>query len=175
MSLRALKRKGLPVLLSALYFASAAFAQTQRGPSTPEERARALQVARELRTDPASPSTRSDREWFVKWLIEVPDISIPLCSEMLGGTLDPKDPKRGALVAAMMAGETSFVIENPAKTKDKDAIYIAGAEAMLDAYKAMRAKDSTFVAGQLDEFEKARSEGRLEDAVRSKAKKCKRG
>src|SRR5437867_731451 len=38
----------------------------QRGPSTPEERARAVQTAKSLQADPLAPNLQGDREWLVK-------------------------------------------------------------------------------------------------------------
>ena len=149
-------------------------AQQQRGPSTPEERSRAVQVAKALRTDPLADSNTKDREWLIKWLIEVPDISIKLCGGLLGDLGDSKkSPNPGALLATMMASEAAYVIENPDKAKDKDAVYMAGMEGALDAYQAIRAKDPSFKAKRLDEFDQKRTDGKLAEAVASATKKCK--
>lgn len=156
-------------------FPASSHAQANRGPSTPDERARALKVAKELRSDPLSPGIQADREWLIRWLIEVPDFTVPLCTEFMAAPTDQKDAVRGALVATMMAGEAAFIIENPSKAKDKDAIYLAGVQSALDAYKAIRATNSGFSDNQLDSFEKSRAENKLEEAVHSRAKKCKRG
>ena len=55
-------------------------ARAERGPSTVAERTRAVQVAKSLRTDPLSSEVQNDREWVIKWLIEIPDISVKLSS-----------------------------------------------------------------------------------------------
>jgi len=149
-------------------------AQQQRGPSTPEERARAVQVAKSLRMDPTSSSIQQDREWLIKWLIEIPDMSVKLCGGMLGDLGDSKkSPYPGALLATMLASEAAFVIENPDKSKDTSAIYLAGVEGVLDAYQSIRGKDASYRAKQLDDFSQKRSEGKLADAVNSATKKCK--
>ena len=44
-------------------FATQSGAQ-QRGPSTPEERTRAVQTAKSLQADPLAPSLQGDREWL---------------------------------------------------------------------------------------------------------------
>jgi hypothetical protein len=89
-------------------------AQQQRGPSTPEERVRAVQIAKALRSDPLSDSNTKDREWLVRWLVEVPDISVKLCGGILGDLGNSnKSPYPGALLATMLASEGAYVIENP--------------------------------------------------------------
>jgi hypothetical protein len=65
-------------------------ARAERGPSTAAERTRAVQVAKSLRTDPLSPEVQNDREWLIKWLIEIPDISVNLCTNFLGDLGDKK-------------------------------------------------------------------------------------
>ncbi len=148
--------------------------QQQRGPSTAEERARAVRIAKALRSDPLSDSNTKDREWLVRWLIEIPDISVKLCGGLLGDLGDSKkSPYPGALLATMMASQAAFVIENPRKAKDNNAIYLAGIEGALDAYQVIHSKDSSFQAKQLDEFVQKQSEGKLTESVKSATKKCK--
>ena len=62
-------------LLPAVALISTLARAQQRGPSTPEERARPVQTAKALQSDPVAPNLQEDREWLLKWLIEVPDIS----------------------------------------------------------------------------------------------------
>lgn len=56
------------VVVAMAVFSTQAGAQ-QRGPSTAEERARAVQTAKSLQSDPLAPNVQEDREWLVKWLI----------------------------------------------------------------------------------------------------------
>ena len=65
-------------------------ARAERGPSTVAERTRAVQVAKSLRTDPLSSEVQNDREWVIKWLIEIPDISVNYCTNFLGDLGDKK-------------------------------------------------------------------------------------
>jgi hypothetical protein len=162
------------VLLSFFLGGAQIRAEQQRGPSTAEERARALQVAKSLRTAPLADSTTKGREWLTLWLIEIPDITVPLCPGLLGDLGDSKTSSYpGALVGTMLASEAAYVIENPSQTKDKTVIYFAGIEGSLDAYRVMQGKDPDFHVKQLDEFRQKRDEGKLAEAVKSAAKKCK--
>jgi hypothetical protein len=146
----------------------------QRGPSTPEERDRAVKTAHALQTDPLSPDVQTDREWLIKWLIEVPDISVSLCTSVLGDLGDRKSDYPGALIAAEMASEAAFVIENPDKVKDKGSTYFAGADGALKAYQAIRQKDPKYHLKQLDEMTEKQGQGKLRDYVDEATKKCKK-
>jgi carboxypeptidase Q len=144
-----------------------------RGPSTPEERNKAVQTARKLQMDPLSPDAQADREWLVKWLIEVPDISVKLCSSILGDLGDSKTGKPGALIATMLASEAAFVIENPKKAQDLEAIYLAGLDGSLNAYQSLRKADPAYRVKHLDDLLSMREEGKLPRYIKDAAKKCK--
>jgi hypothetical protein len=146
----------------------------QRGPSTPEERARAVKTARALQADPLSSDVLPDREWLIQWLIEVPDISVPLCTTILGDLGDKKSGYPGALIATEMASEAAFVIEHPDKAKDSTSIYVAGADGALNAYHAIHKKDPKYQVTQLDDMAQKRDQGKLADYVRDASKKCKK-
>jgi hypothetical protein len=144
-----------------------------RGPSTPAERTRAVQVAKSLRTDPLSLAVQNDREWLIKWLIEIPDISVKLCSNFLGDLGKGKKGYSGALLASMIANEASFVIEHPDKSADVNATYFAGVDGALESYQAIQKKDAQYHLAHLDELLQEREQGKLEDYVRATAKSCK--
>jgi len=62
------------------------FAQSQqkRGPSTPEERTKAVQTAHALEAEPLQPGNKDMRTWFTLSLVQVPDVTIQVCGEELG-------------------------------------------------------------------------------------------
>jgi hypothetical protein len=158
-----------------LVFAAPSLRAQQRGPSTPDERARAIKTAHALQADPLSSDVLPDREWLVKWLIEVPDISVPLCTTVLGDLGDDKKSSYpGALMATEMASEAAFVIEHPDKAKDRPSIYLAGADGALNAYQAIRQKDSKYQVPQLNDMIQKRDQGKLADFIGNAAKKCKK-
>lgn len=125
-----------------------AVSSADRGPSTPDERERAVKAATLLQTDPLSPAARSEREWGLLWLIQVPDVSVSIC-------LHPKEPRKykfaGELMGAHMMSMAAFVIQNPAQAGDHAAVWRAGTEGMLKAYEALvkenpKAKNSWYDA-----------------------------
>jgi hypothetical protein len=144
----------------------------QRGPSTPEERARAIQTAKSLQSDPLAPNVQQEREWLLKWLIEVPDISVKMCPTFLGDLGDSKSGNPGAIIATMLASEAAFVIEHSEKAKDVDAVYFAGVDGALHGYEAIRLKDASYRLPHLDDLIQKRDQGKLSNYVRATAKKC---
>jgi hypothetical protein len=157
---------------AAAVFSTLADAQ-QRGPSTPEERAHAVQTAKVLQSDPLAPNVQQDREWLLKWLIEVPDISVKMCTTFLGDLGDSKSGNPGAIIATMLASEAAFVIEHPDKAKDVDAAYLAGVDGALHSYEAIHSKDASYRLPHLDDLIQKRDQGKLSDYVHATAKKCK--
>jgi hypothetical protein len=161
------------VVVSAVALLSTLAGAQQRGPSTPEERARAVQTAKSLQSDPLAPNIRQDREWLLKWLIEVPDISVKMCPAFLGDLGDSKSGYPGAIIATMLASEAAFVIEHPEKAKDAEAVYFAGVDGALHSYEAIHLKGTAYRVPHLDDLVQKRDQGKLSDYVRSTAKKCK--
>lgn len=145
--------------------------QQQRGPSTAEERDRAVKVASALQADPLSPD-KSDRQWLMVWLIQVPDISVSMCPSLHGDLGDQKKSEYpGAIVAAEMGAEAAFVIGHPDRAHDKAAMFAAGVEGAVNAYQAIRTKDPQYRVKELDDATQKREQGKLADYVTSK--KCK--
>jgi len=167
------KTVSLLLVIAALLVHPVQIAAQQRGPSTPEERARAVQTAKSLQADPLAPTLQGDREWLVKWLIEIPDISVKMCTTFLGDLGDSKSGYPGAIIATMLASEAAFVIEHPEKAKDLKAIYLAGVDGALHAYEAIQKKEMSYRLTNLDELIQKRDQGKLEDYVHATARKCK--
>jgi len=163
------------LLLIVFCMSAACFGQNQkRGPSTPEERARAVKVAHDLQTDPLANNVQPEREWLIRWLIEIPDIGIDVCGGLLGDLGEKETGYPGALLSAMLASEAAIIIEHPDKAKDKQEVYLAGVDGALNAYQAIRKQDPKYHAPKLDDFLARRNEGKLKDAVAeaTKALKC---
>jgi hypothetical protein len=100
--------------------------QEQRGPSTPEERARFVTIAHQFEANPLDPALATDREWAIIWLIQVPDIHTKLCTNVLGPAYDKEKYRHAPEVTAQLVlSSGAFIIENPDKAKDDQAQYLA--------------------------------------------------
>jgi hypothetical protein len=59
------------------------FAQS-RGPSTPDERKCAVEIATLLENDPLNKDEKALSRELLIWLIEVPDIHVKICTNVFG-------------------------------------------------------------------------------------------
>jgi hypothetical protein len=176
--------------LMLLIGALAGWAQsTREAPSTPEERKKALVLTKKLEESPLGPDAKEDRRWLTTWIIEIPDITVPVCDETLkplgvsGEVNDYRYSKE--LVAQELAGKMAYLIEHPQEAraiKDDDQnvnyfpVYKAGIESTLTAYEAIvksGAKGAKW--GPLEELVRQRQAGKLDEYVRSVTLKCMTG
>ena len=61
----------------------------QRGPSTPEERTRAVKIAHDLENDPLAKDAKEQRDWVIQWIIEIPDITVDVCFGLFWQAAEP--------------------------------------------------------------------------------------
>src|ERR1039457_5418725 len=69
-------RKILAVLIVLTTAASLPSAAKTRGPSTAEERARAVEYVRSLAENPLAKDSLEKRTWLTEWIVEVPDFTV---------------------------------------------------------------------------------------------------
>ena len=163
-------KRVVAVAVAILFAVASAWAQ-ERGPSTPEERAKAVKLARLLENDPLGPQAKEARQWFTVWLVVVPDITVSLCSDLLGPV--PRSAKRyeSEIVVQAAYSEAAFIIENPDKAKDQVAVYQAGLQGSVKTYESIRKAQPKLAWPFLEELEKKDS-GELQAYVASAVQKC---
>jgi len=153
-------------------FSVPSFAQ-QRGPSTPDERARAIQVANRHAEDPLTKENRKEREWLLRWLIEVPDITVHLCTSILGPSALDDFKYSGELIAQVTFSQAAFVIQNPDKASDREAEYRAGLEGALKIYESILKLKPKARNAKLDELLGKRDRGELAAHLKEAMAGCK--
>jgi hypothetical protein len=151
-----------------------ASAQQKRGPSTPEERAKAVALAHQLEEQPLGPGAAEARRWLTRWVIEIPDISVEVCPSVLGSDWDSKKNNATEIWVQMMFSQLAFMIENPDKAKDRDAVFLAGVKGALKVYQAIQKDKPKTKLKSLDDLLAQEQAGTLDEAVRqSVATNCK--
>ena len=129
---------GVLPLSICLVFSLSAFAQNKRGPATREERATAVKIARLLETEPFNKDAKKSREWFTLWLIEVPDISVEVCTGYLKPLYDSKSKNYATEIATQMIfSSAAFIVEHRDQAQDRVAVNLAGVEGALKTYEAI--------------------------------------
>src|SRR5262245_29778021 len=97
-----------------------------RGPSTAEERAKAVEASHRLEADPLAYGADEERARLTVWIMQIPDIYVKTCPALIG-ELEP-GPLHSMMTAQMLLASTAFIIENPKKAKDDVAVYAASLE-----------------------------------------------
>jgi hypothetical protein len=163
----------LPLLCSNLFAQS----QPKRGPSTPEERAKAVQIARALEADPLQPGNKDTRTWFALWLIEIPDITVQVCGDELGPVFHESNRDKNSvseIFGQSMFSAASFVIEHPDQAKNAIAIYTAGVEGSLKAYQSILKTHPEAKWPFLDDLIVKQQNGELGKYVEKATAKCRK-
>jgi hypothetical protein len=152
----------------------------ERGPSTPKERAKALRLARELETDPFGEKSTDSRRWLALWQLDVTDLQVRYCVEVLGGTPAAQRKVRPEILAQIPWSGAAYLIENQAslvqgqtvQAKSKAEVYLAGVEGALHAYEAMIRVRPDLRAPLLDDLLAKRDAGELAAYVAETSNAC---
>lgn len=159
--------------LAALVALAPATATAARGPSTPEERRRAVETVRKLEKQPLARSSNEARRWLLQWIVDIPDISVTLCSGPLDALAeDEESPYAKMLYVQAGFGMAAFLVENPRKVKDWAAVQTAGLESVLRAYDSVLRADPEARLDVLDRLETARKTGKLRKVVETDMAEC---
>jgi hypothetical protein len=145
--------------------------EPKRGPSTPDERKRFVAIAHKMESAPLDPSLRKERDWALHWMIDIPDINVNPCGELLGAFMESRyryKPEINGQVAFSMA---AFMMEHPDKSKDLVATNTAGLEGALKAYRSILRIEPTAQSPFLEALAERESRGKLTDLVRELTKK----
>ena len=159
------------MLVAGLFALRAARAQ-QRGPSTLEERARAVKIAHELEEDPLGKDAKEKRQWVIQWIIAIPDITVTECSEFFGRTPGTTHAHSKEIVYQMDISSAAFMIEHPDRAKDDQAVATAGLLGSLKTYQSILKREPEARWPYLDKLVQMRDEGKLDDYVSDTRRKC---
>jgi hypothetical protein len=162
----------LAALFALLVCATPGFAQT-KAHSSPEERQRFVTIVHNLERTPLDPALGRDRSWAIRWLTDVPDISVSVCSDPLGGVIGEKYAHAGEITVQYIFGMAALIIENPGTANDVDAQQLAGVESALKAYRVMRGARPDEQSPALEKLLGMQGRGELPDFVRNAYRECK--
>jgi hypothetical protein len=144
-----------------------------RGPSTPEERARAVKIAHKLEDDPLAKDAKEQRAWVIQWIVEIPDITVNECYEYFGKLPDPPRGHSTEIARQMVISSAAFMIEHPDKARNEQAVTLSGLLGSIKAYQAIFKQDPASRWGQMDKLIQMREQGKLDAYVTETRRKCK--
>jgi len=165
----------IATLLLGFFVVQPAHPQQQpqkRGPSTSEERARAVKVAHELEEDPLAKDAKDNREWVIQWIVDIPDITVNVCFDYFGKMPNPPRGHSREIVRQMIISSAAFMIEHPDKVKDEQAIATAGLLGSLKAYQMILKGEPDARWPYVDKIVQMRDQGKLDDFVTDTRRKC---
>lgn len=129
-------------------------------PSTPEERARIVNLAKALEANPADPSLYKERSWAVKLLTDSPDIKVVVSTCAVDFILKKKHYKYSSdLMALDLIEGGRFDIEHPHQTDTAQSI--AMVEGVLKGYESLVKSDEKARLKEADEMVAKRDAGEL--------------
>lgn len=148
-------------------------APAKRGPSTPAERARFVQVVHKLEANPLDTGLKPDIRWAMEWINVVPDIDVSACMAPLGGFVASDHKYKAVLFTEYVLAMGAFIIEHPEQAKDGAAVNLGGVQSLLTTYRAILRDHPQATSKELDELAQKQSQGTLADSVREASKQCK--
>lgn len=159
--------------LSLLLGLCVAVGVAQRGPSTPAERKRAVEIATLLEDDPLNEKAKELSNELLLWLIEVPDVNVNLCTSVLGDSSKIKGDYAPTLITQLTFSQAKFVIEHPEQVGDQHQVYLAGVEGVLKTYQNIKKAKPKVKLGPLEELLVKQQAGQLSDFVKNEMGGCK--
>jgi len=113
-------------------------------------------------------SSGEEREWVLRWIIEIPDIYVSVC--MILDKLPKGDKKDASIVfIAETFSQTAFLIQNPNKQDDRLAEDQAGVEGALRVYEVLLKANPKDRQSLLDDPIERRESGTLAQFVKERA------
>ena len=143
-----------------------------RGPSTPQERDQAVRLVHLLEADPLASKARDARTWLVTWLAEVPDITVAMCTGLLGPDFDSHGKFASELAVQQALSSAAFKIEHPDEAADDIAVNTAAVSGVLLAYESVLKQHPKAKQKSLDALIAARESGSLRARVVELSKSC---
>lgn len=170
-----MSRKAMLLLVLAIALGSAGKATLaqNRGPSTPEERKRAIEIATLLENDPLNKNAKALSSELLFWLIQVPDITVTLCTNVLGDYSKIKGDYSPTIVTQLTFSEAKFIIEHPEQANDEFRVQLAGVEGVLKTYENIKKAKPKVKMEPLEQLLLKQQAGQLADFVKEAMGGCK--
>ena len=157
-------------LLLSIFPTASSERVSAQGTSTPEERTRWVEITHKLESNALDESVNKDGEWALKRLSDVHDVHVPLCPSLLAEFNNSKYKYSHAITRQYMLASAAFMIENPEKAGDHNALNLAAVGSVLKVYTAILQQKSDAKSKVLDDLLKKQSQGKLDDALRKQCR-----
>ncbi len=157
-------RKLLAVLVLVVVGLSLPGQAKMRGPSTPEERSRALGYIQSLEQNPLSHDSLDKRLWLTQWIVEVPDFTVHISYKVLDSLDKVNDTYSNQLRMQAVYSQAAYILQHP-EVKNEVRLKAAGLSGTLRAYQSIQRFDPTARYPLLDNLLSLQKQGKLEQYV----------
>ena len=133
------------------------FAQTT---STPEERVHWAEITHKLENSPLDADVNREGENALRRVMEVKDFHVPLCPALLTDLNSMSNYIYShTITRQFMLATAAFLIENPSKVDDRDAMNLAALESVLKTYNSILQQKPNAKTKILDELLQTQKKG----------------
>jgi carboxypeptidase Q len=139
-----LRQPYMPVVLPVV-----AASDAERGPSTPAERTRVVQMALAAQQDPLAVQQR-DGAWLRAWIDAIPDFTLAASTLEEWLTIAPNAAIREAIGFQYQASAMAFQIQHPDMAGQQPSIDLAAMDGVLHAYVTLLRQDQRHRSPKLD-------------------------
>ena len=149
------------VLFAVMVLAASVPAECKtRGPSTTQERARALNYIQSLEQNPLAKDSLEKRMWLTEWIVQVPDFTVKTCCKALDSLDKVNDTYSNQLRMQAIYSQAAFILQHP-NTKSESEMEAAGLSGTLRAYQAIQRFDPSARYPVLDNLISLEKQGKL--------------
>jgi hypothetical protein len=157
-------------LVAALLLIAGA-ASAARGPSTPEERKKAIELVELLETEPASPAAAEARQWLTTFISEVPDLTVKQCMSLVAPATE-RAAIRPELMSQHVFSGAGYLLRNPGTAAGGTDTLTAALVGTVRAYRVWKQADASVAHPRLEQLAELEAKGQLETYVRAAGRNC---
>ena len=158
------------VVLVVVMALDAAWAEPRK--STPKERQRIVNLSKQYEKNILAPEAKKLASEVFEWWVEVPDVTLNWCSDLLTDEMPQDHDLAGAVLLQGLVAAGVFVLEHPKQASDDRATWIAGLEGVVRAYQNLLELDRGHRDAFLDKLVEIESAGKLGEYVDTHSDEC---
>jgi hypothetical protein len=149
---------------------AAGFARQQT--TSPETKSRMILLIGQLESDPYAKNGKDIRREVLVWLTDAPDVTVKLCTNVLGEVRKYKGDDGSTLTVQLAFSEAKFILEHPDKAGDVHAVNVAGIDGVLRTYAAMKAAKPKLNIDEAEHLAQLKASGQLDAFIDAGLAKC---
>jgi hypothetical protein len=163
--MKQLRVSGCVALLVLVIGGAQAFAQAT---STPEERAHWAEVTHKLESSPLDVNVSQEGDKVLQRVMDVHDFHVPLCVAFFTEFNTMKYTYAHAIMRQFMLASAAYLIENPDKANDRNAMNQAAIESVLKTYAAILQQKPDAKNKTIEDLLQKQKQGKLAEYVQKK-------